>query len=940
MLRPPSRGRPLAQRPAPSPSPAGVRRAATVGPVPFLARLRVGPKLMLLVLLPVTVLLAFTAFAGVTQWEEARTLRDFDTAIEVSFVTSEVGSAVARERIAAVEARLSAEPHTLRGRSEAQRITDDALRRAFAEAVDRQPEFDVAGDLDGVRRQLHALRVQTGTGSLDARAVARRYEAIENRVLDMVAVLESGRPTRASGRAADAHMAMLRAVAATESERAELAILFHTPGDGHTTAAAGRWTELEKSQLRRFQLTASDELKAELHTAIFQVPGREVRRVRDLLADTDPRPADWPAYDHWLSDSEHYVDALRGIQYRAARQLDATAHRDLRATRARAFTELAVSLAVLALVTLLALALRRSITRPLGQVSEGARALSDGDLSYDIRYAGRDELGDVADTFRELRVTSERLAGEIRDMNTAIDAGRLGHRADVDSFDGTWAQLLGGMNGTMASFAAAHGRRRRAEQELEGIFNLSLDLLCISGVDGYFKRVNPAFERTLGYPSETLTSRPLLDFVHEGDRDRTRDAVARLAGGAEVAEFENRYVRADGTECWLQWSARAVPEEGLIYAAARDVTESRRASLEQTALRRVATAVARGVPPSEVFGKVAEEVASLLGTAAAVLRYEPDDSVTVLGIAHARVDADDEAARMTRCEATRKTIDEVARTRCAARSGTCVGAPIVVEGRLWGVVVAASLLDPLPGGTESRLADFTELIATAIANADSRAQLTASRARVVAAGDASRRRIERDLHDGVQQRLVSLQLELRMTETLVTDPSSELARQLDQLAKGLDDTFQDLLQVARGIHPSVLSRGGLGPALRSLARRSAIPMELDLAFAGARFPEQVEVAAYYVTSESLTNAVKHARASVVTVVAEERAGVLQLVIRDDGVGGAEPDKGSGLIGLIDRVEAIGGRLTIASPPGSGTTLSVRLPLSPPEEAAAVVPPRA
>lgn len=446
------------------------------------------------------------------------------------------------------------------------------------------------------------------------------------------------------------------------------------------------------------------------------------------------------------------------------------------------------------------------------------------------------------------------------------------------------------MNGTMASFAAAHGRRRRAEQELEGIFNLSLDLLCISGVDGYFKRVNPAFERTLGYPIETLTSRPLVEFVHEDDRDSTCEAIALLAGGAEVAEFENRYIRADGTERWLQWSARPVPREGLIYAAARDVTESRRAALEQSALRRVATAVARGVPPSEVFGKVAEEVGSLLGTAAAVLRYEPDGSVKVLGIAHARVDATAEAARTTRREAARKAIEEVARTGGAARSDTSVGAPIVVEGRLWGAVVAASLLDPLPEGTESRLVDFTELIATAIANADSRDQLTASRARVVAAGDASRRRIERDLHDGVQQRLVSLQLELRMTETLVEDPSSELAQRLDHLAKGLDDAFQDLLQVARGIHPSVLSKGGLGPALRALARRAAIPVELDLGFTRARFPEQVEVAAYYVTSESLTNAVKHARATVVTVAAAERSGVLELVIRDDGVGERNPTR--------------------------------------------------
>ncbi|WNZ14717.1 PAS domain S-box protein [Streptomyces sp. 11x1] len=889
---------------------------------------------MLLVMLPVTVLLAVTAFAAVAQWQEARTLGDFDTAIEVSFEISEAADAVARERIVAVEARLNAEPDTLRARAEAQRITDHALRRAFEETVGRTRSDD-AGILDAVRRQLHAVRVQTGTGSLPAQTVAQRYEAIENKVLDIVADLEAGRPTRASGRAADAHIAMLRAVAAAESERAELAILFHAPGDGHATAAAGRWTELEKAQLRAFQQTASDTLKAELHTVKFRAPGRAVRIARDLVADPDPQPVEWPSYDDWLSESAQYTDALRGIRDRAGRELDDTAHRDLRTTRARTYTELTICVVVLALVTFLALALRRSITRPLGQVSEGARALSDGDLSYDIRYTGRDELGDVADTFRELRVTSERLAGEIRAMNTAIDAGRLGHRADVDSFDGTWAQLLGGMNGTMASFAAAHGRRRRAERELEGIFNLSLDLLCISGVDGYFKRVNPAFERTLGYPVRTLTSRPFLDFVHEDDRDSTRAAVAQLASGAEVAEFENRYLRADGSERWLQWSARSVPEEGLIYAAARDVTESRRAALEQAALRRVATAVARGVQPSDVFATVAEEVASLLGTAAAVIRYEPDGSVKVLGIAHARVDGG-EPDCLTRRETSARTIDDVARTRRAARSETSVGAPIVVDGRIWGVVVAASLIDPLPRGAEARLADFTGLIATAIANADSRDQLTASRARVVAAGDASRRRIERDLHDGVQQRLVSLQLELRMTETLVDDPSSELARRLDQLAKGLDDTFQDLLQVARGIHPSVLSKGGLGPALRALARRAAVPVELDLGFTRTRFPEQVEVAAYYVTSESITNAVKHARASVVTVTAEERPGVLELIIRDDGVGGAEPGKGSGLIGLIDRVEAIGGRLTVTSPPGAGTTLIVRLPLTPPEEAATTV----
>ncbi|MGW0821279.1 PAS domain S-box protein [Streptomyces sp. NPDC002845] len=893
-----------------------MRRSPAVRRTPFLARLRVGPKLMLLVLLPVTVLLAFTALGAVTQWEEARTLRDFRRATEVSFATTAVSDAVARERIAAVQARLRPGPVTLGERAEAERATGRALEEAVERAA-TWPESDVAGDLAAVRRWLHALRVRTGTGSLTARAVTTGYEGIADTVLDTAADLESGRPTRASGRAADAHIALLEAIEAAERERAELAILFSEPADERPTAA-GRWPALEEAQLDVFRQNTSDELRAALFTTRFQAPGRAVREVRDALAAPDPGGAGRPSYDRWLADSEARIDSLRGLQARAARDLAVQAARDLSTAQTRVVRDLAVSLAVLGVVAVLALALRRSIDRPLSEVSAGARALSYGDLSYDIRYAGRDELGDVADTFRELRVTTERLADEIRAMNTAIDVGRLEHCADVAAFDGTWAQLLGGMNGTMASFAAAHGRRRKAEQELESIFNLSLDLLCISGVDGYFKRVNPAFERTLGHPGDTLLSKPMIEFVHEEDRARTRAALERLASGAEVEEFENRWIRDDGTECRLQWSARPVPEEGLIYGAARDVTESHRAAREQEALRRVATLVARGVPPEQLFQAVAEEVGQLLGTgAAAVLRYGSDSSVTVLGTAHGAV-AEGEETALT-----------VAGTGRAARVGRSVGAPIVVDGRLWGVVVASSPLEPLPGGTESRLAAFTELIATAIANADSRAQLTASRARVVAAGDASRRRIERDLHDGVQQRLVSLRLDLRTAESMLEDRSCELAQQLTHVGKGLDDAFQDLLQVARGIHPAILSRGGLGPALRALARRSSVPVDLDLRLSSGRLPEQLEVAAYYVTSECLTNAVKHARASVVSVEAREHGGTVELTIRDDGVGGAEPGKGSGLIGLIDRVEAIGGRLSVTSPPGSGTTLKVRLPVTPP-----------
>ncbi|WP_327407326.1 PAS domain S-box protein [Streptomyces sp. NBC_01288] len=870
---------------------------------------------MLLVLLPVTGMLAFTVFGAVSQWHDAQTMRDFRAATALSFRTTALTDAIAGERIAAVKARLRPGAATLKERSGAQRATDHALDAALLGAAGWTGPPDVPGRLDARNRQLHALRLQSGTGSLTAPQLAAQYDTIEDDLLELAATLESGRPTRTSGQAADTHIALLNAIEAAERERAELAVLFDTPDAPHATAT-DRWSALEKALLDDVDRTAPAALKSRLYVVLLQHPGLVVRQTRETLADSHAQRNSSPTYASWLTASTRRIEALRVIQHQAAAELGDDAAHDLDAARTREARDLSVSLAVLAAVTVLALTLRLSITRPLSEVSAGARALSEGDLSYDIRYAGRDELGAVADTFRELRVTTERLAGEINTMNTAIDDNRLGHRADVAAFEGTWAQLLGGMNGTMASFAAAHGRRDKAEQELASIFHLSLDLLCIAGLDGYFKRVNPAFERTLGHSADALLGRPWLEFVHPEDRARTRAVLDRLASGLELAEFENRFVRDDGTERWLQWSARPVTADGLIYAAARDVTESRRAAREQTALRRVATLVARGVPPHEVFSEVADQVGKVLSSgSAAVLRYGADGAATVLG-----------SARGPAAEAETAAAAEVARTARPARVGRSVGAPIVVDDRLWGAVVAAAGTEPLPPGTESRLADFTELVATALANADSRDQLTASRARVVAAGDASRRRIERDLHDGVQQRLVSLQLDLRMAQSMLDEQPEELAEQLDHIAKGLDDTFADLLQVARGIHPAILSKGGLGPALRALARRSAVPVELDLRLPAGRLPERIEVAVYYVTSECLTNAVKHARASFVAVSARVEDDVLEVTIADDGVGGADPGHGSGLIGLVDRVEAIGGKLHVGSPPGEGTTLTVRLPL--------------
>jgi signal transduction histidine kinase len=204
-------------------------------------------------------------------------------------------------------------------------------------------------------------------------------------------------------------------------------------------------------------------------------------------------------------------------------------------------------------------------------------------------------------------------------------------------------------------------------------------------------------------------------------------------------------------------------------------------------------------------------------------------------------------------------------------------------------------------------------------------QLAASRARIVAAADQARRRIERDLHDGTQQQLVSLALDLRAAEASVPPELAELRAQLAHAATELAAATDDLREISRGIHPAILSEGGLPPALKALTRRSAVPVELDVDVP-ERLPEQVEAAAYYVASEALANAAKHARASVVHVEAKVRDDGMRLSVRDDGIGGAIPGRGSGLVGLIDRVEALRGTISVASPSGQGTTLLVDLPV--------------
>ena len=466
-----------------------------------------------------------------------------------------------------------------------------------------------------------------------------------------------------------------------------------------------------------------------------------------------------------------------------------------------------------------------------------------------------------------------------------------------------------------------------------------------------------------------LEGKNLVTIVLETGRPARVDHFEHASGPVGVAGKQSGFRSTVGTPIVVEgrpWGVMTVGSTRLepplptdtearlaqfteLLATAVANAESRaglaRLAEEQAALRRVATVVARGAATKDVFAAVTEEIGQLLPVdSAAMGRYELDGTVAFVASWGRATDFVPVGSRWSVGGKNLGTI--VFETGCAARidsyadaSGfvgvaarergvsSSVGTPIVVEGHLWGVVGAGSSGgQPLPAETEVRLASFTELLATAIANAESRAEIAASRARIVAAADETRRRIERDLHDGAQQRLVSLGLELRAAQAEVPPALDRLAGELAGVAEGLASVQHELREFARGIHPAILSEGGLGPALRTLARRSAVPVELDIR-SDTRPAEGVEVAAYYVVSEALTNAAKHARASVVRVEVEAHDGRMRLCIRDDGAGGADPARGSGLVGLRDRVEALGGTIAIRSPLGAGTSLDVELPLS-------------
>ena len=366
---------------------------------------------------------------------------------------------------------------------------------------------------------------------------------------------------------------------------------------------------------------------------------------------------------------------------------------------------------------------------------------------------------------------------------------------------------------------------------------------------------------------------------------------------------------------------------------------------EQAALRRVATLVAGNPDPSEVFTAVCGEVGAVLGVNSTNLtRFERDGTQSVLagwsvdgapvfpvgrGVpleGPAAVAKVSRSGRPERVDDYAELAGELPERIRAVGIASAVAAPITVAGRLWGAVVASSGRPySLPADTERRVASFAELVSDALANADAREQLAASRARLVAAADSERRRLERNLHDGAQQRLVALAIALREVEAEL-DRDLESARRVLAVAREeLALALGDLRELARGIHPAVLSDRGLGPALDTLAARTPLPVEV-VAVPEARLPEAVEAAAYFLVAEALTNVVKHAHATCAMVEIARADGRARIRVRDDGVGGAAVEEGSGLRGLADRLEALGGTLQVDSREGIGTALFGEIPL--------------
>jgi len=498
----------------------------------------------------------------------------------------------------------------------------------------------------------------------------------------------------------------------------------------------------------------------------------------------------------------------------------------------------------------------------------------------------------------------------------------------------------------------------------------TMSLVCVLDQDGRILFFNDACERVTGFTRDEVIGGDARDFVIPPEEAEAFGEVLAYVWATGLSSPQvGHWLAKDGERKLIAWSNRLMPSAdggaALLVTAGIDLSASTpsaaeeeafggdpearlaqvgRLAQEQRALRRVATLVASEASPERVFTAVSEECARVLEVnASAVFRFEGDDTATIVG-RHSRQEAGDAFTLGLRLPADDDTgIGQVLRTGAPARIHdyterpgeiadnmrrmnyrSSVSAPIVVAGIIWGAVGIASA-EPLPADTEARLGAFCELVSLAVASAQAREDLSASRARLVKAGDEQRKKLERNLHDGAQQRLVSLALTIRLARRQLESNAEAAAASLEGAAKELDLALQELRELARGLHPAALTEQGLGPALAGVAER--LPIEVDMSAPTERLPENIEATAYYIVSEALTNVAKHAQATKARVDMTLTGEVLKFEITDDGRGGADPSAGSGILGLRDRAEAVGGTLFVISPPGKGTVVTAQIPLS-------------
>jgi PAS domain S-box-containing protein len=459
--------------------------------------------------------------------------------------------------------------------------------------------------------------------------------------------------------------------------------------------------------------------------------------------------------------------------------------------------------------------------------------------------------------------------------------------------------------------------------------------------------INATLREASGYTAEDIGGQRFTEvFIPPEDVEDVERRFAAVVERGEPHEHESEWVMKDGRRVLVAWTCTPLPkvgDESPYLISGVDVTERVRQREEQAALRRVAVAVATERRAEHVFAVVAEEIGRLLGASGAVLlRYEADGSeVDVVGSwSEEGRTMPDVGSRIplvggpvTIVYETRRPVQvdfdsmapELNEQLRAQGINSVVAAPITVAGRLWGAV-SATLAPPhsFPPGSELGIGGFTRLVSLALANAEARADLAAQRARIVTAGDEERRRLERNLHDGAQQRLVSLSLSLRLAQSKLESDPEAATELLTGASAELALALEELRELARGIHPAVLTERGLGPALESLANRATLPVQLE-EVPSERLPGQVEATAYYVVSEALANVGKYAEASEVRVRVAQQDGLAIVEVEDDGIGGADPSGGSGLRGLADRVEALEGRLAVESSPGAGTRIRAEIP---------------